>query len=196
MSKIVFTLLAVGISVTLYGQQEQKQDSNDASAIVADEQAEKYLATFEKDGVPTQGALDAAIAKAKKENTIETWANAARLANSHSNVLEVLYNHHRAVYRNEKAHAADSDSPSLLVVLNELRTVIVDKYEVPVQKSRIVRNDCFLNMAELYLEQGNKVSALSYAMTAVKLTDDGQDITRGEALIKKIIEYKSVERKR
>ena len=51
-------------------------------------------------------------------------------------------------------------------------------------------------MAELYLEQGNKVSALSYAMTAVKLTDDGQDITRGEALIKKIIEYKSVERKR
>jgi len=188
MSKIVLTLFAIGISWTLYGQQQEKPRSTQAPETAAEMQTQEYLAAFEKDGVPTYGAVEAAFAKAKKENTIETWANAAQMANSLANVVSLLDEHYESKYEHD-ARSAESELDRV-----KLRIKYMEEsraYNEDQNLFKGVRNDCFLMIAELYLKQGNKASALSYAMTAVKLTGDGLDITRGEALIKKIIEYKT-----
>jgi hypothetical protein len=190
MSKIVATLFVIGFSYTLLGQQQEKQASTQQRESAAETQTQEYLATFEKDGVPTLGAVKAALAKAKAENTIETWASAARLANSYSNVVDVLSEHYLEVYQNLLKKTSESSltrdlEPRLLTMFSET----LGKYDSTRNEYRAVRNECYLSVAELYLAQGNKASALSYAMTAVELTGGDGSIQRGEALIKKIIEY-------
>jgi|GEM_PF-2536444 len=187
MSKIVATLFMIGVSYTLLGQQQEKQVSIRRLESAAETQTQEYLASFETDGVPTLGAVKAALAKAKAENTIETWMKAARLANSYSNVVDVLSEHYLSYY--QKLQQGAATFPALQQSAEKLYTKEQRKYDSTYRSYKTVRNDCYLSIAELYLAQGNKASALSYTMTAVELTGGDELITRGEALIKKIIEY-------
>jgi hypothetical protein len=188
MSKIVLALfvIVIVIACTSKGQQQEKPGSIQAPKTAAETQTQEYLATFEKDGVPILGAVEAALTKAKKENTIETWANAARLANSYANVVSLLDEHYMSKFEHDARSASETGRIKLQIKYMEESGA----YGKADNQYKNVRNDCYLSIAELYLKQGSKASALSYAMTAVRLTGATGSITRGEALIKKIIEYK------
>lgn len=157
----------------------QAQDEKKAAADDSEKLAQKYLETFEKTGVPTSGAVKAAVSKAKKENTIEAWELAARLANTYANVVDVLREHYSNLY-----HAFKSWDKSRAESCGKRAR----EYEVKRLVFLGLRNEAYLDLAQLHLEKGHKSLALSYAMTAVRLSGLYPN-ERGEDLIKKIIEY-------
>lgn len=165
----------IGMSVALYGQEEQKAAPEDSAKV-----AQKYQESFGKTGVPTPEAVDAALAKAKKANTIESWEYAAGLADSYANVVEVLREHYATLYNSSRAGRAEGNKPYMRQAAD---------YEKSRNQYLGIRNDVYLNIADLYLAKGNKSVALSYAMTAVQLTSAELNV-RGVNLIKKIIEYR------
>ena len=61
-------------------------------------------------------------------------------------------------------------------------------YEDARNKYLGMRNDAYIRLARIYLEKGEKAKALSFAVTAVKLSGVRPN-TAGEELIRKIIEY-------
>jgi hypothetical protein len=183
MKKIALAVLVIGLGLTMTLFAQQKQVANvpvDADSM-AEAETQKHLKAFAKSGVPTPQIVEAALAKAKKENTIESWTSASRLANAYANVVDVLYEHYMDAWNSAKrVKSADKEGKYFRIVLD---------YEEKRSKHHQIRNDCFLNIAEIHLTNGNTASALSYAMTAVSLSGSEPNL-RGEALIKKIIEYK------
>jgi hypothetical protein len=51
-----------------------------------------------------------------------------------------------------------------------------------------IRNDAYIELAKLYLAKEDKAKALSYLLAAVRLSVPEPN-TKGEALIRQIIEY-------
>lgn len=184
---VMCAIFAIGIGAALYGQQEKKPAQAAKAEVIADEQVEKHLAAFEKDGVPTHSGVEAAIAKAQEDNTIESWAAAAKMANEYSNVISVLDEHYKKKYE-EEANLADSQNDRLKLKIAYLESS--GAYNMTHNECKKIRNQSYLNIAELFLEKGDRASALSFAMTAVELSGGTVPIERGEALIKKIVEYK------
>ena len=174
--KGIVICLSLMISITyLYGQETKKEAQGDSEKL-----AQQYLDTFEKTGVPAPTAVEAAFAKATKESTIENWEFAARLANTYANVVDVLRDHYADLYYESKSSYSRGGNTGYLEKAAE--------YERKRNEYLGKRNEAYLNLADLYLAKGNKSRALSYAMTAVRLSGAYPN-TRGENLIKKIIEF-------
>lgn len=137
----------------------------------SDDTARKYLEAFTKSGVPTSDAVSEAFQKAKSSNTTEAWKMAASVANSYANVIDALSDHYAAVYSNDKR-------------METIRAAA--DYETVKNSYLELRNQAYLTLAAILYEKGESAAALSYALTAVKLSS--LKVNRpGEELIKKIV---------
>lgn len=136
--------------------------------------AKEYLDSFRQTGVPTTAAVTAALQKAKASPSVTTWQLAAKIANSYANAVSVLKEHYSTLYNQNRngdyIHKAA-------------------EYEKVENQYLAIRNNAYIELAKLYLQQGDKATALSFAATAVRLSGDTPN-TDGEQLIKLIIEYK------
>lgn len=140
----------------------------------SDALAKQYLDAFEKSGVPTPRAVDAALAKAKAAGTPEDWLDAARVANAFANVADALCDHYASVYRSTD---------------NQRHLHTAAEHEQTRNRYLSLRNQAYLEVARLHLAKGDSARALSYAITAVQLSG-AEPNTAGEALIRKITDYK------
>jgi hypothetical protein len=170
----LFTIAILIVPIQL----ARADDAADKSLDESKELIDKYLAEFQKTGVPTPSAVDAAFQQAKQANTIDAWLAAAKIANSYANVVDVLKAHYSGLYDSSRA----ADSP------NQAYINTAANYEGVQNQYLQRRNDAYLVIARLYLAQGDKGNALSYAVTAVQLSGVAPN-TDGEALIRQIVEY-------
>ncbi len=141
--------------------------------------AQTYLDALVKSGVPTSSAADVVLHKAQLNGTIELWEVVASLANSYAHVVGVLRNHYADLSQASKSGGKPDPSPFMTKAT---------QYERARNHYISVRNDAYVELAKLYLAKDNKAKALSYLLAAVQLSALEPN-TKGEALIRQIIEY-------
>jgi hypothetical protein len=176
---VTFLLGGLGIYKVYSQDKQEKQDKKEASSLdKSEELAKQYLDAFKKTGIPTPKAVDAAFQKAKTAGTIEAWTEAASMANSYANVIDVLTGHYSDLY-----YASRSGGDGNYAYISKAAD-----YEKIRNRYLKRRNDAYIELAKLYLAKGDKARALSYAVTAVKLSR-AEPNTVGENLIRQIIDY-------
>ena len=173
----IMSAIAVAITITTAFADEKQETSSTLNQ--SEEVARQYLEAFRKSGIPTSKAVDAAVAKARAAGSIEAWTEAARIANSHANVVDVLTSHYSRLYSASRAGRSSGD----FALINKAAD-----YERVRNRYLRIRNDAYLELAKLYLAKGDSLNALSYVTTAVKLSGVEPN-SPGEELIKQIIEY-------
>ena len=137
----------------------------------SDETAQQYLETFTKSGIPTSDAVSEAFQKARSSNTTEAWKIAASVANSYANIIDALSDHYAAVYRNDKRR----ENIQMAADYETVRNSYLEQ-----------RDQAYLALAAILYEKGEPAAALSYALTAIKLSSLKVNRT-GEELIWKIV---------
>lgn len=141
--------------------------------------AKEYLETFKKSGVPTPQAVAAAIAKAKAQPSVEAWTEVATIANAYANVVDVLKDHYSTLYYSSRSGGSGGVYDYISKAAN---------YEGVRNRYLAMRNDAYIELAKLFAAKGEKAKALSFVVTAVKLSGSKPN-TEGEALIKQLVEY-------
>lgn len=144
----------------------------------SEELTKKYSDAFRDNGVPTPGAVDASFKQAETTNTIESWLAAAKLANSYADVVGVLKEHYAKLF--------DASEASGVPQHEYLSTAV--EYEKKQNEFLGKRNDAYIKISRLYLAQGDKAHALSFAVASVELSASEPN-KEGEDLIRQIIEY-------
>jgi hypothetical protein len=153
----------------------------DAKSLNPAEQLTKqYLNAFQQTGVPTPGTVTAAFQKARASSSIDDWQLAAKIANSYANVVDVLTEHYSRVYHASKSGYSGGGEMKYISTAAD--------YERVRNKYLGMRNDAYLQIAKLYLQQGDQTKALSFAVSAVSLSADKPN-TDGEQLIRSIIQF-------
>jgi len=145
----------------------------------SEELAQTYLDALVKSGVPTSSAAEVVLHKAQVNGTIELWEVVASLANSYAHVVGVLRNHYADLSQASKSGGKPDPSPFMTKAT---------QYERTRNHYIGIRNDAYIELARLYLAKDNKAKALSYLLAAVRLSAPEPN-TKGEALIRQIIEY-------
>jgi hypothetical protein len=178
----LFFILVIGLTfastLVASGQSAEKREFE--SLDQSEELSKKYLDAFNKSGIPTPKTVEAALQKARTSGTIESWQNAASIANSYANVVDVLKKHYAYLYDVSKYGSRGGGNMSYINAAAD--------YERVQNKYLKMRNDAYIELARLYLAKGDKAKTLSYVVTAVKLS--GAESNKiGEELIKQIIEY-------
>ena len=148
---------------------EQKPQKPEAKVLdKSEEMVNARLDSFRKSGVPTPKIVDAAFAKAKNASSVENWLAAASAANAYGRLVEMLYKNYSDSYYGVQKKALDYER-----VRNTYYTY---------------RNTAYLEVAKLYLANGDKATALSYATTAVELSGSLHNAP-AENLVRQIMEY-------
>lgn len=155
------------------------QDKKDSNLDQSEELMQKYLEAFKKSGVPTPKAVDAALQRARQAKSIESWVQAARIANTYANVVDVLTSHYSQLYYASRSAGSGGDYS----LINKAAA-----YERVRNRYLMMRNDAYIELAKLYLAKGDAAAALSYVTSAVKLSAAEPNVA-GEALIKQIVQY-------
>jgi hypothetical protein len=145
----------------------------------SDQITKEYLDSFEQTGVPTPGAVTAAFQKAKDSPSIENWQLAAKSANTYANAVDILTQHYSRLYEASTSGGGTAEKKYISAAV---------VYERTRNKYMTMRNDAYLEIAKLFLEQGDKAKALSFAAAAVRLSALEPNVT-GEQLIRSIIEF-------
>lgn len=178
---LVLACLAVAIALAAKVDVSRGQSENQEAGsglMQSEELAKEYLDAFRKSGVPTPSAVDAAFKAAETANSVESWQLAGRLANAYANVVDVLSGHYSDLYSSSENRGANMSLLSTAANYERKRNVYLS-----------MRNRSYIRIARIYLGQGEKGQALSFAVTAVKLSG-AEPNKEGEALIRQIIEYK------
>jgi|SRR5882672_8093610 len=156
------------------------QDKKEPSSLdQSEELAKQYLDSFKRTGVPSPDAVNASVKKAQLAGTIEAWTEVAAVANSYGNVVDVLRDHYSKLF----SASRDSRGSGNLAYISTAAD-----YEKARNRYYGIRNDAYIQLARLYLAKGDKARALSYVVTAVKLSGI-QPNDAGEKLIKEIVGY-------
>jgi hypothetical protein len=180
MPRLVVSTVAALLTAILVAPCTLAQDKKDAATLdQSEEMAKQYLDAFKKSGVPSPGAIDAAVKKAQSAGTIDAWTEAAGVANSYANVIDVLTNHYSKLYHASRDSRGQGNYGYISTAA---------KYEKIRNRYLAIRNDAYIQLARLYLSKGDQAKALSYVVTAVKLSG-AEPNTAGEQLIKQIVNY-------
>lgn len=174
---VLTVAVALNLVVPLPSHAQERGESS--SLDQSEELAQKYLEAFKKTGVPTPKTVDAAFQKAKTAGSIQTWEEAARIANNYANVIDVLTSHYSKLFHASRSGRGSGD--------HALISKAAD-YERIRNRYLAMRNDAYIELAKLHLTKGDGARALSYVTTAVKLSGAEVNVT-GERLIKQIIEF-------
>jgi hypothetical protein len=156
--------------------QGSKADASEDTELTA----RRYIESFKQSGVPTPSGVVAAVEKAKLSNKIADWEFAARIANSYANVVGELKSHYSKLHTRSAQYTRYGNEDYLNKAV---------EYEEIQNQYLQTRNDAYLSQSELYLQAGNKASALSFAMTAMSLSGASPN-TRAEEIMRRIVEYK------
>ncbi len=177
----VITLLGVVWTTAGLAHGQAKPEAQPGGGLnQSEELAKKYLDGFRESGVPTPGSVDAALKQAESKKTIEAWQMAAKLANSYANVVDVLCAHYSKLFSASRSGSGDGNMAFISTAAD---------YETKRNVYLGIRNAAYLRIARLYLGQGDKAQALSFAVTSVELSGSEPNL-EGEVLIRQIIEYK------
>jgi hypothetical protein len=175
---VVSLLLAGMLAIFASNCSREASESTETDLDKSKDLLREYLSSFEKSGIPTPSAVEAALGRAQAENTIDAWHTAATLANTYANVVDVLCDHYAGLYKSSESTYGGN--------MSYLSTAV--DYERKRNTYLAMRNDAFLKIARLHLEKGETAEALSFAVTAVELSGMAPNV-KGVALIREIIEY-------
>jgi len=179
---IIIALTFLTLASIGFAQRPSVPEKKEAVAATPLEESEalarQYFDSFRKSGVPTAQTVKAAVERAKQQDTIEVWNDAAGIANTYANVVDVLTHHYSALYYASRSGSGSGNYGYL--------TKAAD-YEKIRNRYLRIRNDAYLQLAKLYSAKGDKAQALSYVVTAVKLSG-AEPNAEGEALIRQYIE--------
>lgn len=172
------TMLVCALGVDASGQAAKQEKKETSDFDKSEELARQYLDAFNKSGVPTPTTVESVTQKAKTAGTIAAWTEAAAIANSYANVVDVLTDHYSTLYYASRSGSGGGNYSYIkkAAAYETMRNSYLKK-----------RNDAYIALAMLYLAKGDKAKALSYLVTAVKLSEAEPNIA-AENLIKQIVE--------
>src|SRR5690349_2359661 len=99
MKRMLAVTVVLIISASLEAQSSASAATKDQPVLDQSEVlAKQYLESFKKTGVPTASTVTAAFEKARQQGTIDAWTEAAAIANTYANVVNVLTDHYSALY--------------------------------------------------------------------------------------------------
>jgi hypothetical protein len=156
--------VAASVSVTEARAQQPGESRPPGQQAIdpGNETLNRYLEAYGKWGVPTPKAVDAAFARAKTTQTIDSWLAAGEVANRYADVLKVLADYYDKQYRMLQRELGSSVSP---VLQASLQTSI--RFDSLVLRYLTMRDEAHVAVASLYLDKGDRTHALSYALAAL-----------------------------